>query len=99
MFGVAMLVLTFGEMLYTPALPTIANQLAPKGRQGFYQGIINSAATGGRIIGPLFGGIMVDQYGMIPLVLTLVDIVLFAIIPCLIYDYPLKKNNIVVDSY
>ncbi|AJK86727.1 MFS transporter [Lysinibacillus fusiformis] len=98
MFGVAMLVLTFGEMFYTPALPTIANQLAPKGRQGFYQGIINSAATGGRMIGPLFGGIMVDQYGMIPLVLTLVVIVLFAIIPCLIYDYPLKKNNIVVDS-
>ncbi len=52
MFAAAMVVLTFGEMFYTPALPTIANQLAPKGRQGFYQGIINSAATTGRMIGP-----------------------------------------------
>lgn len=49
------------------------------------------------MIGPLFGGIMVDQFGMIPLVLTLVVIVLLAIIPCLTYDYPLKKNKIVAD--
>lgn len=98
MFGVAMLILTFGEMFYMPVLPTIANQLAPEGRQGFYQSIINSAATGGRMIGPLFGGIMVDRFGMIPLVLALVMIVLFAIIPCLIYDYPLKKKNILIDQ-
>ncbi|CAM5609718.1 MFS transporter OS=Lysinibacillus sphaericus OX=1421 GN=LS41612_05940 PE=4 SV=1 [Lysinibacillus sphaericus] len=50
MFAAAMVVLTFGEMFYTPALPTIANQLAPKGREGFYQGIINSAATAGRMM-------------------------------------------------
>ena len=57
MFAAAMVVLTFGEMFYTPALPTIANQLAPKGRQGFYQGIINSAATGGRMIGHYLVGL------------------------------------------
>ncbi len=89
MFAAAMVVLTFGEMFYTPALPTIANQLAPKGREGFYQGIINSAATAGRMIGPLFGGIMVDQFGMIALVSILVVIVLIGIFPCLIYDRPL----------
>ncbi|CAM5613921.1 MFS transporter OS=Lysinibacillus sphaericus OX=1421 GN=LS41612_05940 PE=4 SV=1 [Lysinibacillus sphaericus] len=83
MFAAAMVVLTFGEMFYTPALPTIANQLAPKGREGFYQGIINSAATAGRMIGPLFGGIMVDQFGMIALVSILVVIVLIGIFPCL----------------
>ncbi|GLC88162.1 MDR family MFS transporter [Lysinibacillus piscis] len=97
MFAAAMVVLTFGEMFYTPALPTIANQLAPKGRQGFYQGIINSAATIGRMIGPLFGGIMVDQFGMIMLVSILVFVVLLAIIPCLVYDYPLKKQGISLD--
>lgn len=96
MFAAAMVVLTFGEMFYTPALPTIANWLAPKGRQGFYQGIINSAATGGRMIGPLFGGIMVDQFGMIALVSILVVIVLMAIIPCLMYDRPLKRDNTIL---
>jgi len=93
MFAAAMVVLTFGEMFYTPALPTIANQLAPKGREGFYQGIINSAATAGRMIGPLFGGIMVDQFGMIALVSILVVIVLIGIFPCLIYDRPLLLSD------
>jgi len=93
MFAAAMVVLTFGEMFYTPALPTIANQLAPKGREGFYQGIINSAATAGRMIGPLFGGIMVDQFGMIALVSILVVIVLIGIFPCLMYDRPLLSSG------
>jgi MFS family permease len=93
MFAAAMVVLTFGEMFYTPALPTIANQLAPKGREGFYQGIINSAATAGRMIGPLFGGIMVDQFGMIALVSILVVIVLIGIFPCLVYDRPLLLSD------
>ncbi|MFJ7407357.1 MULTISPECIES: MDR family MFS transporter [unclassified Lysinibacillus] len=93
MFAAAMVVLTFGEMFYTPALPTIANQLAPKGREGFYQGIINSAATAGRMIGPLFGGIMVDQFGMIALVSILVIIVLIGIFPCLVYDRPLLLSD------
>jgi MFS family permease len=97
MFAAAMVVLTFGEIFYTPALPTIANLLAPKGRQGFYQGIINSAATSGRMIGPLFGGIMVDQFGMIVLVSILVVIVLMAIIPCLLYDRPLKRDHIITN--
>ncbi|MEK5331681.1 MULTISPECIES: MDR family MFS transporter [unclassified Lysinibacillus] len=93
MFAAAMVVLTFGEMFYTPALPTIANQLAPKGREGFYQGIINSAATAGRMIGPLFGGIMVDQFGMIALVSILVVVVLMGIFPCLMYDRPLLMSD------
>lgn len=93
MFAAAMVVLTFGEMFYTPALPTIANQLAPKGRQGFYQGILNSATTVGRMIGPLFGGIMVDQFGMMALMSILVIIVVIAVIPCLVYDRPLVKRS------
>ena len=93
MFATAMVILTFGEMFYTPVLPTIANQLAPKGRQGFYQGIINSAATTGRMIGPLFGGIMVDRFGMMALMSVLVVIVIIAIIPCLLYDSPLNRKE------
>ncbi|MEG0261084.1 MAG: MFS transporter [Lysinibacillus sp.] len=92
MFAAAMIVLTFGEMFYTPVMPTIANQLAPEGKQGFYQGIINSAATGGRMIGPLVGGIVVDQYGMVALVSILVVVLCIAIIPCLIYDRPIRNR-------
>src|SRR5699024_625684 len=47
MFAVAMVILTFGEMLIWPAIPTLANSLAPKGRTGFYQGCVNSIADAG----------------------------------------------------
>ena len=66
-----MIILTIGEMFIWPAVPTVAFELAPKGREGFYQGIVNSTATGGRMVGPLLGGILVDLYSMSALFLRL----------------------------
>lgn len=42
MFLVAMVTLTIGELFVWPAVPTIANILAPKDKLGFYQGVVNS---------------------------------------------------------
>ncbi|WP_431027598.1 MDR family MFS transporter [Lysinibacillus sp. LZ02] len=91
MFATAMVVLTLGEVFFTPVIPAIANQLAPQGRQGFYQGIVNSATTIGRMIGPLLGGVMVDLYGMQVLAVILTIVLIVAIIPCLLFDRPLKR--------
>ena len=91
MFVAAMVVLTLGEVFFTPVIPMVANQLAPKGRQGFYQGIVNSATTIGRMIGPLVGGFMVDLYGIQVLAIFLVIILIVAIIPSLLYNQPLKR--------
>ncbi|GAA0466491.1 MFS transporter [Alkalibacillus silvisoli] len=66
-FAFGMVILTLGEMLVWPAVPTIAASLAPKGREGFYQGIINSVGTGGRMVGPLFGGLIADHFPMVTL--------------------------------
>ncbi|MBN8200920.1 MDR family MFS transporter [Bacillus sp. NTK034] len=90
-FITAMVILTIGEMLIWPAVPTIANQLAPKGREGFYQGIVNSTATGGRMIGPLLGGVLVDLYGISMLFAVLMVLFVFAILTTLVYDRKLKK--------
>jgi len=60
---VAMLILTLGEMLILPAVPASAAQLAPQGKNGAYQGIVGGATSGGRMIGPLMGGIMFDFGG------------------------------------
>lgn len=90
MFAAAMVLLTLGEVFFTPIIPMIANRLAPPGRQGFYQGLVNSAATAGRMIGPLVGGVMVDLYGMQMLMVLLVALLLVAIIPCLLFDKGLK---------
>ena len=91
MFAAAMIILTFGEVFFTPVIPLIANRLAPQGQQGFYQGLVNSATTIGRMIGPVFGGFMVDMYGMQVLMVILSIFILIAIIPCLVYDKALKK--------
>ncbi|MFD1849051.1 MDR family MFS transporter [Oceanobacillus bengalensis] len=64
MFAVAMVILTLGEVLMWPAFPTLANELAPKGRSGFYQGLVNSIAAVGRMIGPVLGGFIVDTTNM-----------------------------------
>ena len=93
MFVAAMVILTLGEVFFTPVIPLIANRLAPDGRQGFYQGFVNSASTIGRMVGPLFGGMMVDHYGMGVLAIVVVGILIVAILPCLLYDYPLKQSK------
>lgn len=93
MFIAAMAILTVGEMFVWPAVPALANQLAPKGREGFYQGIVNSVATGGRMIGPLLGGVMVDLYGMSALFGLITGLVALSIITSLLYDRPLKRER------
>ena len=95
MFIIAMVILTFGEMFFWPVVPMIANQLAPKGRQGFYQGVVNSASTMGRMIGPLLGGILVEAYGFSLMVGVMVICLFIAIIPSLCYELPLKKQGVV----
>lgn len=94
MFIVAMVILTLGEVFIWPAVPTLAGQLAPKGREGFYQGIVNSMATIGRMIGPLAGGILVDVYGIQAMFFVLTLLIGLAIIPTLLYDRPLKKAEL-----
>ena len=92
-FAVAMVIMTIGEMLVWPAVPTIADQLAPKGREGFYQGIVNSTATGGRMIGPILGGILVDYYDMTILFTVIIGLFFLSTITTVIYDRKLKAAN------
>ncbi|MBS4195094.1 MDR family MFS transporter [Lederbergia citri] len=90
-FLAAMIILTVGEMLVWPVVPTVADKLAPKGREGFYQGIVNSTATGGRMIGPVLGGILVDLNGMNMLFYFMIVLLVFALVLTYFYDRPLKS--------
>ncbi len=85
-FAAAMIILTIGEMFVWPAVPTIAHKLAPEGKAGFYQGIVNSIATGGRMVGPLFGGMMADVFGMQVLFYTIVLLFIIPFIMTKIFD-------------
>jgi len=93
-FLTAMLVLTIGEMLVWPAVPTIASELAPKGKEGFYQGIVNSIGTTGRMIGPLLGGFLVDQFGMSMMFIVLMALFVVAMGTTMIYDKILPEKQV-----
>lgn len=94
MFITAMVILTLGEMFFWPAVPTLADKLAPKGREGFYQGVVNSMATVGRMIGPFIGGILVEAYGTPAMILILTSLMSITIVTTLLYDLPLKKDTV-----
>ncbi|MEJ7540452.1 MDR family MFS transporter [Staphylococcus intermedius] len=85
-FVVGMVIMTFAEMFVWPAVPTIANNLAPKGREGVYQGIVNSASTVGKAFGPLIGGILVDIFDMQIMFLSMIGLLVMAVIFLSIYD-------------
>lgn len=91
-FMVAMIILTIGEMFIWPAVPTVASQLAPKGKEGFYQGLVNSVAMVGRMVGPVFGGFIVDVYSIYVLFYVLVGMLIVSIPFLMVYDKPLKKQ-------
>lgn len=85
----AMGILTLGEMLVWPAVPTIASDLAPKRRMGFYQGFVNSTATAGRMVGPLVGGMIVDFASIHVMFITFIFLYLVAGIVARFYDFPI----------
>lgn len=88
-FVVGMIILTFGEMFVWPAVPTIANQLAPDGKQGQYQGFVNSAATVGKAFGPFLGGVLVDAFNMRMMFIGMMLLLVFALILLMVF----KENN------
>lgn len=95
MFAVAMAILTMGEVIMWPAFPTIANELAPKGREGFYQGLVNSIASVGRMIGPVLGGFIVDYYNMEILFYFLLVILFIPFVTTRFYDWKLREKEMV----
>lgn len=88
-FVVGMIILTFGEMFVWPAVPTIANQLAPDGKQGQYQGFVNSAATSRKSIRSFLGGVLVDAFNMRMMFIGMMLLLVFALILLMVF----KENN------
>lgn len=92
MFAVSMVILTIGEMLVWPAVPTLANSLAPKGQTGFYQGFVNSIAAAGRMTGPFIGGLIVDLYNIQVLFFVLIGLLLIPFVTTKLFDRGIDKK-------
>lgn len=71
-FMIGMIILTFGEMLLWPGIPAAVAQLSPPSRAGFLQGLIGSASTAGRMLGPMLGGLLYDNTSFSTLLLVMV---------------------------
>lgn len=91
-FMIGMVILTLGEMFVWPAVPTIANQLAPNGKEGSFQGYVNSAATVGKAFGPLIGGVVVDMFNMQIMFLSMISLLVLSLIFLTFYDRKLPKD-------
>ncbi len=85
-FLLAMSVLTIGEIFIWPAVPNIANMIAPPGKAGLFQGIASTAATCGRMVGPLFGSTLVLTYSFHALFIVLMAFMLIAIAATYLHD-------------
>ena len=94
MFVVGMVILTLGEMFVWPAVPAIANQLAPKGRMGAYQGIVNASSTVGKAFGPVVGGVLVDVFDMKVMFYSMILLILIGYYFLYIYDRGISKQDL-----
>ncbi|VDG20919.1 MDR family MFS transporter [Lactiplantibacillus mudanjiangensis] len=61
-FIFAMVLLTIGEATWSPAMPTLVSQLSPLKAKGRYQGLVQAFSALGRSLGPLFGGVIIDNW-------------------------------------
>ncbi len=90
-FVLAMFVITFGEMLAWPAVPTAAAELAPPDKQGLYQGIVSSAGAGGRMFGVLMAGLLFDVIGIYKMYLIMLMLLSLALFIFTIYGRVSRK--------
>src|SRR5699024_12387398 len=99
MFAVAMVILSLGEMRVWPAVPSLANELAPTGRAGVYQGFVNSIAAARRMSGPFIGGLIVDLYSIDTLFIVMYGLLVIPFITTYFYDrgvrYGINRNECV----
>jgi MFS family permease len=58
-----MAALTAGEVFERPASPALMAAIAPPGQAGAYQGMVGTFISGGRMVGPVLGGLVYDAAG------------------------------------
>ena len=88
-FMIGMIILTFGEMFVWPAIPTIASKLAPRGKEGQFQGYVNSASTVGKALGPFIGGVIVDTFDMSAMFLSMIGLLAISLVFLGVFDLSL----------
>jgi MFS family permease len=92
-FMFAMFLMTVAEMLIWPAIPAIADKLAPVGQTGKYQGIVGAMSSAGRMFGPVVGGVIYDSKGIDAVYTFLVGLLIFGFLS-VILSFKLSERHI-----
>ncbi len=61
-FIAAMVIFTFGEMILVPTMTAVTADLAPADLRGRYMGMLGLTWSAGFGIGPIFGGVITDNF-------------------------------------
>ncbi len=65
----SMVVITLGEVMFSPSATTTVAELAPAGKMGRYMGLFGLSQAFGWSGGPFIGGWLLDAYGRFPVLL------------------------------
>ncbi len=91
-FVLAMVTLTIGEATALPTIPALVNTLTPIEAKGRYQGLIQSWASAGRALGPLFGGLIIEMSSYTALFIIATSAVLLVLMGLIVLWNTLHKN-------
>jgi len=65
-FVLVIVIVTIGEMIMSPPAMVLTSRMAPEGRTGRYMGTFSFFVASGWSFGPLYGGLMLDQFSGSP---------------------------------
>lgn len=91
-FVTGMIITTLGEMLLWPGIPAAVAKLSPPSRLGFLQGFIGMAATVGRMLGPLVGGLLYDHTDFHVMIAVMVGLLSVPLISFLVFTLMAQKK-------
>ncbi|AKG36791.1 MDR family MFS transporter [Paenibacillus durus] len=87
-FMAAIVLLTLGEMFVFPAIPAMINAISPSNAKGSYQSFVSMSSTLGRALGPMLGGVIVEQLSYVHLYLAAI---ILMVISVFIFHYKFLK--------
>lgn len=92
-FFAAMFIMTLGEMLVWPAVPTVAAQFTPAGQEGFIQGLVTGTGSAGRMLGPLLGAVLFQEYSAQGLLYIMTGLALVSVGFFALHHQFVKRRN------
>ncbi|GGH32538.1 MFS transporter [Paenibacillus segetis] len=95
-FIFAMVLITFGEMLISPAIPSFIAERTGKSAP-FYLGVVGGIGSAGRVVGPYTMGMLFDWNGLVPVAGLAVFIAVLSVGSFIVHSFVNRGSNHVGD--